>query len=92
MANNDGNNGTSFENRCMILSELWMEYRDQVEFTDFVEYNDLGLPLSFLLDEGIVLPTDRSTMMINETFDLFLATLGRETDEGYESLDDMLVG
>lgn len=89
MANTDG---TTFEARCNILSELWMEYRDEVEFTDFVEYNDLGLPLAFLLDEGIVQATDRSTIMINETFDLFLATLGRETDEGYENLDDMLVG
>lgn len=89
MANTDG---TTFEARCNILSELWMEYRDEVEFTDFVEYNDLGLPLAFLLDEGIVQATDRATMMINETFDLFLATLGREEDEGYDNLDDMLVG
>lgn len=89
MANTDG---TPLETRCNILSELWMEYRDEVEFNDFVQYNDLGLPLAFLLDEGIVQPTARSSIMINETFDLFLATLGRETDDGFESLDDMLVG
>ena len=84
--------GTTLENRCGILSELWMEYRDEVEFQDFIQYNDIGLPLAFMLDEAIVSPTPRSTLMINETFDLFLATLGRKEDEGYESLDDLLVG
>lgn len=90
MANEGGK--TTIEKRCNILSELWMEYRNEVEFQDFIAYNDLGLPLAFMLDEGLVNPTSRSTLMINETFDLFLATLGREEDEGYDSLDDMLVG
>lgn len=89
MANEDG---TTLEKKCSILSELWMEYRDQVEFEDFIQYNDLGLPLAFMLDEGLVHPTSRSTLMINETFDLFLATLGRDADDGYENLDDLLVG
>ena len=85
------NNSTPFEARCSILSELWIEYRDQEDFKDFIDYNDLGLPLAFLLDEGIVKNTDKSMLMVNETFDLFLATLGQE-DQGFDSLDDLLVG
>ena len=86
------NKSTPIEVRCDILSELWIEYRDQEDFNDFIDYNDLGLPLSFALAEGIVKPTDKSTMIVNETFDLFLATLGIEEDRGYDSLDDLLVG
>lgn len=86
------NKSTPIEVRCDILSELWIEYRDQEDFNDFIDYNDLGLPLSFALAEGIVKPTDKSTMIVNETFDLFLATLGIEEDGGYDSLDDLLVG
>lgn len=85
------NKETPFEVRCNILSELWIEYRDQEDFKDFIDYNDLGLPLAFLLDEGIVKHTDKSMLMVNETFDLFLATLGQE-DQGFDSLDDLLVG
>lgn len=85
------NNSTPFEARCSILSELWIEYRDQEDFKDFIDYNDLGLPLAFLLDEGIVKNTNKSMLMVNETFDLFLATLGQE-DQGFDSLDDLLVG
>ena len=85
------NNSTPFEARCSILSELWIEYRDQEDFKDFIDYNDLGLPLAFLLDEGIVKNTNKSMLMVNETFELFLATLGQE-DQGFDSLDDLLVG
>lgn len=86
------NKGTPIEVRYDILSELWIEYRDQGEFNDFIDYNDLGLPLAFALAEGIVKPTDKSTLIVNETFDLFLATLSIEEDAGYDSLDDLLVG
>lgn len=86
------NKGTPIEVRYDILSELWIEYRDQGEFNDFIDYNDLGLPLAFALAEGIVKPTDKSTVIVNETFDLFLATLEIEEDAGYDSLDDLLVG
>ncbi len=35
---------TTFENKCDILSDLWMNYRFEKQFEDFVNYNDLGLP------------------------------------------------
>lgn len=88
---NEDNKETPFDNRCNILSELWIEYRYEEDFKDFVDYNDLGLPLAFMLAEGIVAANDKSRVMVDETFDLFLATLGIE-DKGFEDLDEMLVG
>jgi hypothetical protein len=83
--------GTTFENKCGILGELWMSYRADPEFQDFISYNDLGLPLGFLLGEKLVTATELAKSMVNETFDLLLAALERE-DEGFESLDDVFVG
>lgn len=80
---------TPYEIRCNILAELWMDYRQQEDFKDFIQYNDLGLPLGFLVSEGLVAANDRAITMINETFDLLLATLEIE-DQGFESLDEML--
>jgi hypothetical protein len=37
--------GNTFDNKISILAELWMNYRDDEELQDFIEYNDLGLPL-----------------------------------------------
>jgi hypothetical protein len=83
---------TTFENKTTILADLWLNYRYDKEFTDFVEYNDLGLPLAYAINEGIVDTTDLATNFINETFDLLLAGLNIDDspDEGFISLDQML--
>jgi hypothetical protein len=86
------NKETPFEIKCNILAELWMNYRDDSDFKDFVDYNDVGLPAAWLLAEDIVSVTERITPMIEETFLLLMAAMDIEEDTGFESLDDMLVG
>ena len=83
---------TSFETRCDILSDLWIEYKEEPQFRDFVSYNDLGLPLAFLVSENLVTPNDKAIMMVNETFVLLLRSLEIEEDSGFDSLDDLLMG
>jgi hypothetical protein len=80
---------TTFSNKTLILSDLWLNYRDDEEFVDFCEYNDLGLPLAYALSSNIVEPTAVAEKFVNETFDLLLAGLGIE-DTGFELLDDLL--
>jgi hypothetical protein len=80
---------TTFENKCLILSDLWLNYRDDEQFEDFIQYNDMGLPLAYALSEGIVKGTDTSTKFIDETFDLLLTGLGVD-DIGFEDLEDLL--
>ena len=80
---------TPFSNKCEILGQLWMDYRGDEEFQDFVEYNDLGLPLAYALAENIIKKTPLAEQYINESFDLFLAGLDIE-DEGFETLEDIL--
>ena len=81
---------TEITTRISILADLWMNFRDDEEFQDFIRYNDLGLPLSYLLEADIVDVTPKAENFINETFNLLLAGLGISEDEGYESLDDLL--
>jgi hypothetical protein len=81
--------GNIFQNKITILSELWMNYRDDQELEDFINYNDLGLPLAYFLMNEIVLPTEQSEVYINETYDLLIASLTVE-DKQWESLDEML--
>lgn len=83
---------TPFEVRCIILADLWMNYRKDDEFQDFLEYNDVGLPSAWLLAEDLCTPTDRLKGMVDETFRLLLAALEIEEDHGFDSLDDLLVG
>jgi len=81
--------GNILQNKITILAELWMNYRDDDELEDFIEYNDIGLPLAYLLMNEIVLPSEQSAIYINETYDLLLGALGIP-DKEWESLDEML--
>jgi hypothetical protein len=80
---------TLFSDKCQILAELWLNYRNDEEFEDFLEYNDLGLPIAYALANNIVKSTDMAERFVEETFDLLLAALGIE-DDGWDTLDQML--
>jgi hypothetical protein len=80
---------TTFSNQALILADLWLNYRDDSEFSDFVSYNDLGLPLSYAIANGIVENNPVAQKFVEETFALLLAGLGLE-DTGFELLDDLL--
>ena len=80
---------TTFDNKASILADLWLNYRQDEEFADFIEYNDIGLPLAYAIANGIVKTTDVATRFIEETFDLLLAGLGYE-DLTFEDLDELL--
>lgn len=79
---------TTFEAQCNILAQLWIEHREDEEFTDFIEYNDLGLPLAYFIAEGVALPTQLSETYIGETFDILMSALDIE-DTGFANLDEV---
>jgi hypothetical protein len=81
---------TTYEDKASILADLWLNYRNDTNFADFVEYNDLGLPLAYAIDNEIVESTDMAARFIEETFDLLLAGLDIDEDTGFETLDDLL--
>ena len=81
---------TPFSNKCQILAELWMNYRDDEQFVDFIEYNDLGLPLAYGVANDLIESLDPTGVtLVEETFELLLAGLSLE-DTGFEYLDDLL--
>jgi hypothetical protein len=80
---------TSYEDKCGILADLWLNYRSDEDFADFIEYNDLGLPLAYALANEIVESTEVAQRFVEETFDLLLDGLDVE-DTGFEELDEIL--
>jgi hypothetical protein len=81
---------TDFDSKALILGQLWINFKDDDEWTDFFEYNDLGLPLAFAFAEGIINQTPTLEQYINETWLLFLEGLEIE-DLGYARLEDIFV-
>lgn len=82
--------GTAYEAQCDILADLWVEYKSEPEFKDFVEYNDLGLPLAYSIANGIVANTELAKSFIEETFVTLLGVLKIE-DTGFDSLADVFI-
>lgn len=80
---------TKYENKISILAELWLNYRDDESLQDFIEYNDIGLPMAYLLANEIVKPGKESEKFIDETFQLLLEGLEVE-DSGFETFEEVL--
>lgn len=81
---------TDFSNKIKILAELWIDFRDDEQFEDFCDYNDLGLPLAYLVDNGLATANELGNKYIEETFSLFLTVLEIKEDTGFESLEELL--
>jgi hypothetical protein len=79
---------TDFDSRALILGQLWVNFKTDDEWSDFMEYNDLGLPLAFAFAEGIINHTPTLEQYINETWGLFIEALDIE-DEGFARLEDI---
>ena len=79
---------TPEQTRIDILSDLWMNYREDENLDDFIFYNDLGLPLAYAISTGIVEITPRAAIYLDETFNLLLESLEIE-DTGFANLDEM---
>jgi hypothetical protein len=83
------NTSTHYLNKAKILADLWLNYRNDEDFIDFIEYNDIGLPLAYIISEGIVQSSPIAEQFLNETFDLLTTALDIE-DIGFDSLEDLL--
>lgn len=80
---------TDFSNVCDILGELYSQYRNEPDFREFIEFNDLGLPLAYFTRDNLCEPSDDGVRYIMETWELFLKSLDVE-DTGFETLTDLL--
>jgi hypothetical protein len=80
---------TNISDQINILADLYSNYKDDKGFADFVEFNDLGLPLAYFASEALATPSEDGLRYIAETFELFVGSLGIE-DTGFTTLDEML--
>ncbi|MGA1048773.1 MAG: hypothetical protein ACO3UU_12255 [Minisyncoccia bacterium] len=80
---------TNFSSVCDILGKLYYQYNNDEGFADFIEYNDIGLPLAYLISEKLCEPTQDGEKYVVETWELFLAAVEVE-DKDFSSLEEIL--
>jgi hypothetical protein len=77
-----------FADKCGILGQFWIDFRNDEDLKTFVEYNDVGLPLAYFIAEGLVTGTPMSEEYVSETFDLFIQSMN-VTEEEIEGIDNL---
>lgn len=86
---------TPFSNKCDILSQLWLFYREDASkneaWQQFFDYNDVGLPMAYGLAEKLVAPGDDGEVerMIDETWVMLCTYIDVDFDGEYETIDDL---
>jgi hypothetical protein len=80
---------TEYANKVDILHDLWINHSDNGYLSEFVELNDLGLPLSYLIAKGIVESTTLAEQLVNASFSDLLELFDVE-DTGFTSLDQIV--
>jgi hypothetical protein len=84
---------TDFPTQCVILGELYENYKEEKNFKAFIEYNDLGLPLAYLTAQGLIVEvSDDGRRYITDTFEMFLESIKLSEDDIVEgmTLDEVL--
>jgi len=76
-----------YADKTGLLGQLWIDYRDDENFSLFMEYNDIGLPLSYVVAEGLVPElTKLGEDYVDETI-VMLFKLLEITEQEVEMLD-----
>ncbi len=81
-----------FSRKCVILGELRLNHRENEEWEAFFQYNDIALPLSYLISSGIAVPSgdQEAEHFVEETWRMFCRALGIDHRESYRDLADAI--
>lgn len=76
--------------KIAVLSDLYYNYRDQDPYKEFAEYNDIGLPLAYVVHNNLAEIGPEGRVFIEETYDLLCSAMDINPEEEYHSFEDML--
>ena len=85
----------NLENKCRILSDLWIHYKDEEKEEDFIEdydlhelirYADLSLTLAHFVRCELVTLNEESIKLIDEAYEILMELLDLDLDEWFETL------
>lgn len=72
-----------------ILGELYFSYQGDKNFEEFFEYNTIGLPLAYVVSQGLATLEPTGEQYVSETYRILIESLGADQEAEYESLEDL---
>jgi hypothetical protein len=80
-----------FADKTGALAQLWIDFREDEDFSAFMEYNDIGVPMAYFISEGLVNPTPLGEQYVEESLDMMFKLLEITEDE-IDELEDQSLG
>jgi len=68
---------------------MHVAFKEEGDYAEFVEFNDLGVPLAYFINEGLAEPSKEGREKVLETWGLLMKTV-RKKDSGFTELDEVL--
>ena len=84
------NHKTPLENKAQIVVEFIQDYKDDEEYEEFFEYNDLGIPLAIAITQDMAYLTDSGSNVFEETWARLCDLFDADVSDSYESIDELM--
>ncbi len=82
---------TSFLIKCEILAEVHVESGFNSNLNEFRKYNDIGLPLAYLINQDLVEPKgEQASKYVEDTWRMLSESLGIDPNGDYKNAEDYL--
>ncbi len=82
---------TSFLIKCEILAEVHIEAGFNPNLIEFRKYNDIGLPLAYLINQELVEPKGEKALgYVEDTWRMLSESLGIDPNGDYKNAEDYL--
>lgn len=78
-----------FADKTGVLAQLWIDFREDEDFSAFMDYNDIGVPMAYYVAEGLVNGlTALGEQYVEESIDMMFKLLDI-TEAEVDELDEI---
>jgi hypothetical protein len=77
--------------KAMLLVQFTQDNFNDDVFTEFFDYNDLGIPMAIAVVQDMVVLTDSGLDLLEETWKELCTMFNVDPEKEYESIDDLML-
>ena len=75
--------------KAEIIVQFTQDSFNDETYSEFFDYNDLGVPMAIAVMQDMVILTDEGEQLLNETWKDLCLIFNANPDDEYESIDDL---
>ena len=75
--------------KAEIIVQFTQDSFNDETYSEFFDYNDLGVPMAIAVMQDMVILTDDGEQLLNETWKDLCLIFNANPDNEYESIDDL---